>query len=411
LIAAVTAATLAPALAAGPAAARKQPRADGALTIGDLAPDTGELSPIVQSLRVPVQLAVQEINDAGGVNGKPVGLVNGDDATPELAAASLQTMIDTDHVDALIGPSTSPVALQVLPRIRKARILTCSGSNTSDELSSARRGGYYFRTAPPDELQGRALAQLVVGDRHRKVALLVSHDPYGTRFRRVLHRSLAEGGVKLVADLTYAIGDAPVERSVKKIVKRKPQAIVVVGSVADGAKVVRALIAAGLGPQAVPIYTTDGIESASFAATVNAADRSTVAGIKGTTPAAAPAGVESPFDARLAATGTELIFSTYHYYDCTILTALAAVKAKTDDPTKMKRAFAANLKGKKSCATFADCTKLLQRGRSIHWRGASSRFDRFGGFQPAEGVYDVWTYDAAGKVQTMDSSAQVRVRE
>jgi hypothetical protein len=52
---------------------------------------------------------------------------------------------------------------------------------------------------------------------------------------------------------------------------------------------------------------------------------------------------------------------------------------------------------------------LLRAGSTIHWRGASSSFDRFGAYEPNEGVYDVWSYGPAGDVAIAGASAQVRV--
>jgi branched-chain amino acid transport system substrate-binding protein len=134
-----------------------------------------------------------------------------------------------------------------------------------------------------------------------------------------------------------------------------------------------------------------------------------VAGIRGTAPAAAPAGIDSPFQSAFAATNVEPLFSA-HTYDCTILAALAAVKARSSEPAKLAKAFTANLRGKQDCDTFAACQALLASGTSIHWRGASSRFDRFGEFQPDEGVYDVWSYDGTGAVVTDPPSSQITIR-
>ena len=79
------------------------------------------------------------------------------------------------------------------------------------------------------------------------------------------------------------------------------------------------------------------------------------------------------------------IFSAY-YYDCTILTALAALQAGSDDPAKMKAAFAKSLHGTTDCATFAACVQALAAGQDDPLPGASSRFDRWDRFEPGEGA-------------------------
>ena len=91
------------------------------------------------------------------------------------------------------------------------------------------------------------------------------------------------------------------------------------------------------------------------------------AGIKGTSPATQAGGVQHPFLGAFNTTGIDPIYSAF-YYDCTILTALAAEKAKSDDPAKMKKEFAAAPQGKNKCATYAACKQLLAIGKTIDAR-------------------------------------------
>jgi branched-chain amino acid transport system substrate-binding protein len=125
-------------------------------------------------------------------------------------------------------------------------------------------------------------------------------------------------------------------------------------------------------------------------------------------PAASPSDINSPFNAALAARNIDPVFSA-HAYDCTILAALAAVSAESTDPSKLKDAFTANLRGKNDCNTFAACTTLLDAGKTIHWRGASSDFDDFAKFEPNEGAYDQWSWDATGTLDPGDPTTQILV--
>jgi ABC-type branched-subunit amino acid transport system substrate-binding protein len=394
---------------AAPAAkpAPKHAKADGELVIGSLAPETGAQGTLLDSLRTPVQLAVDEINAAGGVGKKPVRLVTGDEGDSfAVARATFDRMVGTDKVDAIIGPSDSGTIVALAHRIGNAGVLTCSGSDTAAPLTDA-TSGFYFRTAPPDRLQGEALAKLVLGDKRRRVAILHRDDFYGRTLAAPLETGLEKGHARVVANIAYDVKGTGLADDVSEIIAKKPDAVVLLGFAADGAKAVQALIAAGVGPATLPTYASDGMQSAGFAALVDPADLSKVLGIKGTSPAAAPA-VESPFTAALAARNVEPVFSAYSY-DCTILTALAAVKAKSDDPAKLKSNFTANLHGKKDCNTFAACNALLAKGKTIHWRGASSKFDRFGQFESNEGRYDIWGYESHGIVITQPATSQIVV--
>src|SRR5262245_8391875 len=406
-----TAAALGGVAAAAPATAGgRQPESDGTLVLAHLGPETGEVAPIIESLRAPVRMAVDEINAAGGVNGKPVTLLTGDEGSTADAAQQSVDKLLTDGADAIIGPASSNSALEILDST-KARALVCSGSNSSETLTTEgpkRSGGLYFRTSPSDVLQGPALAELVLGDGHEKVAVIARDDRYGDDFSRRLTNALRKGGAKVPVVAHYATDDEDAAKQAKKVVASKPQAIVVVGVLDDAAPVVRALIDAGANPKELPIYGTDGLYSSRFAELVNPQDPGVVEGIKGTAPASAPAGVNSPFQAAFGMTGIDPVFSA-HYYDCTILTALAAQKAKSDQPAKMAKVFASNLKGANGCNTFAECRDLLAAGKTIHWRGASSAFDHFGTFEPEEGVYEVWSYDADGTPRAGDPTTQIRV--
>ena len=131
-----------------------------------------------------------------------------------------------------------------------------------------------------------------------------------------------------------------------------------------------------------------------------------MAGIKGTAPAAAPEGVEHPFQATFAETGVDTIFSSY-YYDCTILMALAAQAAGSDSGEEIQAAFAGNLEGDNDCETFAECKQLLEDGETIHYRGASSEFDSWLTMEPGTGVYDTWQYDAEGGVEDLGSQIPI----
>jgi branched-chain amino acid transport system substrate-binding protein len=383
---------------------------DGTLVLGHLGPETGDLAPVIESIRTSVQLAVAEVNAAGGIDGNQVALLTGDEGSdPDAARATVGTMLD-GGADAIIGPASSSTALEILEST-KGSALICSGSTSSDALTKEgprRSGGLFFRTAPPDRFQGPALAEEILADGHSKVAVIARDDSYGDPLADALATSLREGGAKVPVVARYDPDSDDVSSQVQEALDSKPQAIAVIGLLEDGAKVVRALIDADAGPATLPTYGTDGIYSSQLAALVDPLNPGIVAGLSGTAPASAPSGVSSPFHDAFAATGLDAVFSA-HYYDCAILTALAAVKAKSDDPKRMAKVFASNLKGANDCNTFAACRDLLVAGKTIHWRGASSSFDRFGKFEPTEGVYQPWSYDAGGTPVDGDPSTQIKI--
>ncbi len=248
-----------------------------------------------------------------------------------------------------------------------------------------------------------------MADGKRKPAIVVRNDTYGNAFVPGIRQELQRGGATAAGPvIRYDPATKDLARVAARIKARQPDSVIAIAASDDGARLLQAMVAAGVGPNQLPMYTADGMQSTSLAANVDPAAPGLLVGIKGTAPAAAPAGIVSPFSDALRRAGVLPIFSAY-YYDCTILTALAAVQAGSDDPAKMKAAFAKSLRGKTDCATFTACVQALTAGQTIHYRGASSRFDRWDQFEPGEGAYDVWAYGGDGRVVTAPPQSQVHV--
>lgn len=381
---------------------------DGVLKLGTLVPQTGDLSAIAPSLAVPIQMAVDEINAAGGVLNNLVQIVEGDDGTsPTVAQTTYGKEVNTDKVDAIIGPAPSGVASKIAESFGTDRVPACSGSTTAANLTGV-GDGYFFRTAPSDSLQGPALANLILGDNHQKVAIIARNDDYGKGFSEALAKALEDNGATVTKTVLYDPAGANFDADVQQVKDSAPDAVAVIGFNDDGAKIINTMIGKDIGPKNMPIYTADGMQGGKFATTVDSADPSKVAGIKGTAPAASPDGIQHPFQKAFASKGVDPIFSSY-YYDCTMLMALAAQKAGSDDGTKIRDAFAKNLEGDVDCKTFAECKKALDEGKSIHYRGASSSFDKWNKTESETGAYEVWSYDSAGKVVTEPADKQIKI--
>ena len=387
-----------------------RPGSDSVLTIGQLAPLTGPIAIISDSFTVPVKLAVDEINLSGGVNGKPVGLVVADDGSASpTARTGVTSLIDTSHADAIIGPSTSQAALDLITGPPAHRALICSGSNSYGPISgAAQQNGFYFRTAPSDRLQARALAKLLVADGRKRPVVIAARDDYGLPFGTDVVRGLVAQNAPGAQLVSLPAGDAGANRSVTEALRRQPDAVVLIGFPGGIAPVLRALIAQGKGPTQIPTYGSDGLQNAELGALVAPANPAVVASMKGTTPAGAPSGIDHPFNARLFAAGVEPFFSA-STYDCVVLVALAAVAARSDDPRAIRDYFAKNLKGKTICNTFLACAAELKRRRTIHYQGASSSFDHWTGSEPGDGSFDVWTLGLDARPTLAPPAQQIRI--
>ena len=133
---------------------------DGVLRIGLLLPVSGEGVAIGQTMADAARQAIFRINDAGGVRGTFVEYVTADEGeTPSDATRAIETLLDA-NVDAVVGPASSTNALATLELLVDNDVLTFSPSATSMALDEFPDDGLFFRTAPSDSLQARAITNL-----------------------------------------------------------------------------------------------------------------------------------------------------------------------------------------------------------------------------------------------------------
>ncbi len=382
---------------------------DGELKIGYLLPESGDLGFLGPPMVGGVKMAVEEINAAGGVLGKDIVLVGQDDGTdPEVAGAGADSLL-ADGVDFIVGPAGSSIALSVLDKITGAGIPMCSPSNTGVQFTTVDdNGGYYFRTAPPDNLQAQVLADLIVEDGHQNVVVIAQSTEYGEGFAKYLVEELNALGATAADPILYDATAASFQAEAEQIAGAEPDAVAVI-SYAEGAQVITSAIAEGVGPQdGVQWYGADGIQGSTFWQSVDADDPTVVEGIRGTAPSAAPADGEATFRERFEAfaPGVDTIYSG-HSYDCVVLAALAAVAAESDAPADIQASINDMSGEGEKCSLLADCLELLADGTDIDYDGAAGPLDFVEAGEPGAGAYDTWTFDAEGAVAVIKESIPV----
>jgi Periplasmic binding protein len=234
----------------GPAPAAPGATSTDPLIIGTLLPQTGDLAFLGPPEIAGADLAVQEINETGGVLGQPVQLIQRDsgDTSTDIATQSVDALLQ-QNVDVIVGAASSAVTRTVIDAITGAGVVQISPANTSDEFTTYDEGGLYFRTAPPDTLQARALADLIIEDGANTVGILARNDSYGTGLaentvENLVSSGLAEDSIELVIyDPTASNYDAEIQ----DMVELNPDAIVVIGF-DESARIIEGLNAQGIGP-------------------------------------------------------------------------------------------------------------------------------------------------------------------
>ena len=233
-------------------------KGDGQLKIGSILPQTGSLAFLGPPEFAAFDLAIKDINDAGGVLGKPVLASKGDsgDATTDTVNQTTDRLIG-ENVDAIIGAASSGVSLKVIDKITGAGIVMFSPANTSDKLSTYPDKGLYFRTAPPDVLQGGVIADIVNADGNKNVAIIARNDAYGTGLAGVVAKGVTDGGGKVVVQKIYDEKAEKFNTEVNEIKAAKPDAIVVIGF-DESSKILATMVEAGVGPKKIKVYGCDG---------------------------------------------------------------------------------------------------------------------------------------------------------
>jgi branched-chain amino acid transport system substrate-binding protein len=162
----------------------------------------------------------------------------------------------------------------------------------------------------------------------------------------------------------------------------------------EGAQLLLDLESAGFEGQ---IYVADGFVDT--VKPVNVGDRpELLEGIRGTYPAVAPASGEATFGDRFAAfapEGTPTVFSA-HMYDCLVTLLLAAQVAQSAEPTDYVDEIIGVTRDGEKCSLVAECLELVWAGADIDYDGASGVLDFSPNGEPGVGIYNVFTFDAAG---------------
>jgi branched-chain amino acid transport system substrate-binding protein len=148
------------------------------IKIGWLGPLTGDVSSVGTADKQAGEIAVKEINDAGGINGRPLEVVYEDGFCDSKTASNAgNKLINIDKVVAIIGGFCSGETLAVAPTAEQNKVVMISPASTAPSISTA--GDYIFRDVPSDSYQGKHAANFVYNTLgKRKAAVLYASVDY-----------------------------------------------------------------------------------------------------------------------------------------------------------------------------------------------------------------------------------------
>jgi branched-chain amino acid transport system substrate-binding protein len=373
------------------------PQGDGTLTIGTLLPATGDLAFLGPPEFAGVDLAVQDINAAGGVLGSEVQQVKGDsgDGTPNIAPRETTQLLD-QGADVIIGAASSSVSLSVIDKITGAGVVQISPANTSTAFDTYDDQGLYFRTAPSDVLQGAVMANLVTEDGFTNLAIMARQDSYGEALADQVEKRFTDAGGTVVAKELYDANASNFDAEVQKIAAEKPEAIVLI-AFNETTKIIPTMIQNNIGPQDVQTYFVDG-NTADYSKDF---DPGTLEGVRATYPGAE---LTEDFKDRMLQVNPKLTDFTYgpESYDATVIAALAATAAGDDSGEAIASKLQEVTAGGTECTEYEECVGMLEAGEDIDYQGVSGPIDLNETGSPSAATIGIFEYGPDNNYSNVD---------
>ncbi|MDQ0851195.1 branched-chain amino acid transport system substrate-binding protein [Arthrobacter sp. B3I9] len=355
------------------------------LKIGSLLPTTGSLAFLGPPEIAGVNLGIKEVNDAGGVLGKPVEVIHRDsgDTKTDIATQSTTALLGSG-VSAVIGAASSGVSKTVINQITGAGVIQFSPANTSPDFTTWDDKGLYWRTAPSDVLQGKVLGNYMATCGAQTVGMIVLNDAYGTGLAKNVQSAFEAAGGKVVAQELFNEGDSQFSSQVDKVIAAKPDAIALITF--DQAKSIVPLMT-GKGIKAPQIFMVDG-NTSDYSKDFQAG---TLKGARGTIPGTF---AKEDFKKKLLAIDPALKDYSYagESYDAVNLIALAAEAAKSTKGTDIAAQLKAVSESGEKCNDFPSCVTLLRNGKDIDYDGQSGPVTFSDAGDPTEAYIGIYEY-------------------
>ena len=202
----------------------------GQIVVGYYGDLTGRTSNFGQSTKNGVEMAVDEINKAGGINGRQIKVLSEDDeGRPEKAATVVTKLIDQDRVIALVGEVASGNSLAAAPKAQAAKVPMISPSSTNPAVTQV--GDYIFRVCFIDPFQGEVMAKFAANTlKAKKAAIMLDfNSPYSRGLTEFFESSFTKLGGQVVTKQSYTQGDRDYKGQLTSIRSANPDVIYVPG--------------------------------------------------------------------------------------------------------------------------------------------------------------------------------------
>lgn len=198
------------------------------IKIGLIAPLTGDVAVYGMAARNGAELFVNELNEAGGIDGKEVELIMYDDKGDATEAVNAYNkLVTSDEVLAIIGAVTSTPTIAVAQTSVADNVPLLTPTATHEDVTSY--GNNMFRSCFIDALQGISMATMAVDSLNAKTAAIIYNDSdaYSKGLMESFTAKAEELGLEIVATEAYATGDVDYKAQLTNIMAASPEVIFV----------------------------------------------------------------------------------------------------------------------------------------------------------------------------------------
>ncbi|SPJ22308.1 ABC transporter substrate-binding protein [Palleronia abyssalis] len=208
--------------------------------IGVILGFTGPIESITPNMGTAAELAISEINEAGGIlDGRMLEAVRADSTCIDAAAAqaAAERLITSDGVAGIMGADCSGVTGAILANVAVPNgVAMISPSATSPGLSQAEDNGLFFRTAPSDARQGEVMANILMEREIEEVAVTYTNNDYGKGFADAFTAAYEDAGGTVTLSAPHEDGKGDYSAEVGALASAGGDVLVVLGYADQGGK-------------------------------------------------------------------------------------------------------------------------------------------------------------------------------
>jgi branched-chain amino acid transport system substrate-binding protein len=306
------------------------------IKIGSAGPMTGQYAAFGEQLKRGAQMAVEDINAAGGVNGQKLQLVIGDDACDPKQTTAVANQMVSDKVPFVAGHFCSGSSIPASDIYHEGKVLQITPASTNPKLTddAFKKGNTtIFRTCGRDDVQGTTVGNYILKyHKNARVAILQDKSPYGKGVADETKRVLNKGGLREVMYEAYNDTDKDFTSLINKMKREKIDMIVLGGYHPAAAMIMKQSKEQGLPTQMIGF---DSLETAEFYQLGGAATNGVLMSFP-------PKAEDDPKNAALVKKFHDEKYNPEGYtlfsYAAVKVWADAANKAKSTDPTAVAAA-------------------------------------------------------------------------